>query len=1144
MPHDPFLNQSQDRGGPQMPLLQAGQRLFNRRYELLRPLGAGGMGVVWLARDHTEETEVALKFLPTVLVLQESEMKRLRDEVRAGKELRHPRLVATYGLEVEDGIAAIVMEYVPGQTLKEKLEAQERGFFEPEEIAAWVKDACDGLSYLHEEAKRIHRDLKPANIIIDAAGHARLMDFGISHRIQEGVSRHSRTSDGHVSGSSSTLAYASPQQLSGRPGDKSDDIYSLGATIYELLTGTPPFFRGGAEAVAIQIKTELPTAIMERRQELKAEGVNAVLGEALHSPIEQIVLDCLSKEREPRPAGANKVAQRFGVTYQPSLPSAKGTAASMPRQTPSPTPLRRFLKPVIAAGVVLAALVCAMLVPRTKTDLRQAPTSVASEDILIGEFASLTGREAAFGTSSHEGTQLAVEEINASGGILGRQVRLITKDDQSKAGEAANVVDQLISEDRVVAVLGEIASSRSLEAAPVCQRNGIPMISNGSNPKVTEAGDFIFRACFSDPYQGSVMASFATNTLKARKVAVFADSSSDYSLAMAKRFKDDFTRAGGVIAAEQFFKGGDKDFKGQLTAIQSAMPDAVFVPGYYPDAALICIQARQLGLNVPLLGGDGWESETLMQIGGTAVEGHYFCTHYAADATSTKARSFVDAYGKRYGGKKPDGMAALGYDAVKLLADAITRAQTTDGKRLRDALAATKNLEVMTGKMSLDALRDAIRPAVILQVKDGAFKYVETVAPEYATGDSAKITPQPATPAPPKPSTLTATKESPFTNSLGMKFVPVPINAGPSKGQRILFSIWETRSKDYAAFVKDSGYDAGENWKTIEYQGVPIGRGEGENAEESTHPASNVSHNDAVAFCVWLTKKDSVSGLIGPQDEYRLPSDVEWSYAVGIGDQESANASPKDKHMGVKDMYPWGVGFPPPAGSGNYADTTAKAKGTHLLGIIDGYTDGYPTTAPVGSFKANILGLYDMGGNSREHCADWEDSEQKYRVSRGASWDSMDVSDSLSSFRASGDASSRGMVYGFRCVLVVSGTGGNDGASASEPAVDSSANALTAFLRTPQFSGSKTHQVRLQRSHYFDNDVPNLDGMDCFEIKGPNDPLLKRFAFVPRDSHLGRELQNSVPWEGVVEAEAAMEWHGDGDAAWIELKSAKKVTKQ
>jgi branched-chain amino acid transport system substrate-binding protein len=354
----------------------------------------------------------------------------------------------------------------------------------------------------------------------------------------------------------------------------------------------------------------------------------------------------------------------------------------------------------------------------------------STNEILVGEFASLTGKEATFGVSSHEGTVLAIEEINAAGGVLGKKINLITEDNQSKAGESANAVNKLIAKDGVVAILGEVASSRSLEAAPICQQNKIPQISPSStNPKVTETGDYIFRVCFIDPFQGTVMANFAKKTLKAQKVAVFTDVKSDYSKGLAKFFKEGFAKAGGQIVAELDFNGGDKDFKGQLTAIKGANPDAVFVPGYYTDAALICIQAKEIGLNVPLFGGDGWESEKLIEIGKGAVEGNYFSTHYSPDAGSEKGKTFVEAYKKRFNGKVPDAMAALGYDSAMILADAIKRAGTAESSKIRDAIAAVKDYEAVTGKITINAKRDAEKSAVILQVKDGKYLYVETIAP-------------------------------------------------------------------------------------------------------------------------------------------------------------------------------------------------------------------------------------------------------------------------------------------------------------------------------------------------------------------------------------------------------------------------------
>ena len=358
----------------------------------------------------------------------------------------------------------------------------------------------------------------------------------------------------------------------------------------------------------------------------------------------------------------------------------------------------------------------------------QKPSGDGGNVIKLGEYASLTGTEATFGQSSHNGTLLAVDEINAAGGVLGKKIQLITEDDQSKAGEPATIVRKLISRDQVVAILGEVASGRSLEAAPICQQNKIPMISPSStNPGVTEVGDYIFRVCFLDSFQGAVLARFAKNTLKVKSVVVLTDVRSPYSVGLAQYFKERFTADGGNIVAEQKYNGGDKDFNAQLTAIKAANPEAIFVPGYYTEAGLISLQARRLGITVPLFGGDGWESPKLVEIGGTAVEGTYYSTHYSPEDPSPLVQNFVKKYRARFN-ETPDAMAALGHDSALVLVDAIKRAGTTEGPKLRDAIAATKDLEGVTGRTTMDAKRDASKPAVIVTIKNGQFKKVETIS--------------------------------------------------------------------------------------------------------------------------------------------------------------------------------------------------------------------------------------------------------------------------------------------------------------------------------------------------------------------------------------------------------------------------------
>jgi branched-chain amino acid transport system substrate-binding protein len=354
----------------------------------------------------------------------------------------------------------------------------------------------------------------------------------------------------------------------------------------------------------------------------------------------------------------------------------------------------------------------------------------AAEPIKVGEYASLTGKEAGFGQTSHHGVVLAIEEINSHGGVLGRPLELAYEDNQTKSGESATVVKKLISRDKVVALIGEVSSTRSLEAAPVAQNSHVPMIAPAAtNPEVTKKGNYIFRVCFIDPFQGTVMAKFAKEDLKAKRVAILSSVSNAYSLGLAKFFRETFTASGGVVVTEKNFSEGDKDFRAQLTAVKAENVDAVFVPSYYTEAALIVRQARDLGIAVPFFGGDGWEDEQLLKIGGEAMNGCYYSTHFSAQNTDPHVKQFVADYEKRWSGEQPGAFSALGYDAVYVLADAIKRAGTTDSAKLRAALAATKNLDGVTGRTTLDANRNASKPATIIAIRDGKLQFLKTVAP-------------------------------------------------------------------------------------------------------------------------------------------------------------------------------------------------------------------------------------------------------------------------------------------------------------------------------------------------------------------------------------------------------------------------------
>ncbi|MFY9552904.1 MAG: ABC transporter substrate-binding protein [Thermoanaerobaculia bacterium] len=351
-------------------------------------------------------------------------------------------------------------------------------------------------------------------------------------------------------------------------------------------------------------------------------------------------------------------------------------------------------------------------------------------EIPVGEYGSLTGGIATFGISTRDGSQLAVDDINKKGGVLGKQIKLYVEDDQSKPEEAATVVTKLINQQHVVAMLGQVASSHSLAAAPICQASQIPMISPSStNPRVTQVGDYIFRVCFMDTFQGAVMAHFAYDTLKAQKLAILVDVRSDYSVGLQTFMGQAYKKLGGTIVSEQSFSQGDSDFRAQLTAIKAASPDAVYVPGYYTEAGTIVYQARELGITVPFLGSDGWDSPKLWEIGGPALNGCYFSNHYSTDDPNPIVQKFVNDYKAKYN-QVPDALAALGYDAARILADAMTRAGSTSGSSVRDALAATKDFPGVTGTITINKERNAVKPAVILKIENGKYLLTETVKPE------------------------------------------------------------------------------------------------------------------------------------------------------------------------------------------------------------------------------------------------------------------------------------------------------------------------------------------------------------------------------------------------------------------------------
>jgi branched-chain amino acid transport system substrate-binding protein len=354
--------------------------------------------------------------------------------------------------------------------------------------------------------------------------------------------------------------------------------------------------------------------------------------------------------------------------------------------------------------------------------------SARADDIVIGEYGSMTGSEATFGISTDNGVKLAVEERNAAGGVNGRQIKLIAYDDQGKQQEAVTAVTRLIQEDHVTAVIGEVASSISLAGGQVAQRMGVPMISPSStNAKVTQIGDMISRVCFIDSFQGFVGASFAKDKLNFSKAAILFDHSQAYSSGLRTDFKKAFTKMGGEVVAEQAFNKGDNDYSAQLTAIKNANPQFIYVPAYYTQVVDIAHQARKLGIDVPMIGGDGWVSDELKNAG-DALDGCYFSDHYSKEDDRPEVKEFLKKYQEKYN-SAPDSMAALGYDAANLLFDAMTRAKSLEGKDLAAAINSTKEFKAVTGVITIDENRNARKGAVIQKIKGGEYSFFARVEP-------------------------------------------------------------------------------------------------------------------------------------------------------------------------------------------------------------------------------------------------------------------------------------------------------------------------------------------------------------------------------------------------------------------------------
>lgn len=388
------------------------------------------------------------------------------------------------------------------------------------------------------------------------------------------------------------------------------------------------------------------------------------------------------------------------------------------------------------AGLAAAAVIVAGLLPGCGKG--------GGDTIKIGCLESMQGSEASFGKSTQNGYILAAEEWNKNGGLLGKQIELVLSDDQSNNGLVKECVEKLIDQDKVVAVLGEVASGRTNQASPICQRRKIPLLTPSSTGnKVTEIGDFVFRSCFRDALQGKWMVEIAADKLHAKTAALLVDDNSDYSRGLGEVITEEFKAKGGTIVQTEHYDATAKDFSAQLTNIRGKNPDVVFLPGYYKEVGVMLPQARNLGINARFIGGDGWDAPETLKVEPAKINGSIITNHYSSEDKSPRVLDFVTKYKARFNGEDPDAMAVTGYDAANIMFDAIKRAGSTEGQKIRDALAQTSKYPAVTGDITIGPDRNAIKPGVALEIRDGHYVLYGKVGEESPTAGPAGTTSKP-----------------------------------------------------------------------------------------------------------------------------------------------------------------------------------------------------------------------------------------------------------------------------------------------------------------------------------------------------------------------------------------------------------------
>jgi hypothetical protein len=1082
-------------------------------YTLKEMLPPQGFCVVWLVHDEELNRDIELHFVPDSVVADTRAVAELKQECKRNRQLIHPRIVRVHDLIEEEKWAAISMDHVQGETLAALQKKHEKNAFNPAELSNGIGELCQTL----EDAHRIdlfHRDLTPENLILGGTG-LMVQKFGISRVILDSLARGGRQMEG-----GRDIAYISPQQLDGERPSRGDDVYSMGATLYDLLTGAPPF-----EGDLIpQIRKTVPQPVSERR------GARGIGGEPVSKTWDDAIAACLAKTPEERPKTAAEAATRFGIGKPASAAAAgaavaAGAAAAAGVEKPAEraadaagksgaTPVEKesagkpqkrpwFSGPAKTPLVTEATVISKTAVPKgdAKGDSKPQPPKETTKPadqtsgaprktggpttptgFPLRAFVEVEGDSKAQKSKSPAG--LVIAGVVLAIVIIGYIIANKGASNNSPVNGSGGAVATTSSNAEVQTTAGQpaatdqAAAGASPSAAPVNVADNTAAAGNGSAPADTMAQATppaeqaaastsppipVAVAVVESPAPAAAMASpipltglaSMTDAQAQQMAADKARAIDQAKAALADAEKAAAEKAAAATAAAATIKDAQAAIKAKADAADAAKKAAADAAATLKTQQDLFTKAQADADAAQKAAAD--KAQTAAQLQKTVQDAQAAiqqqtaaqkqaeadaasATQAAADrqkAADDAAKAAAAAEQTRQQqaqalAQAQSDFAALqsrvqqaqqaaaqaaaqekarkaAEDAAKLQQERAAQAQQLAAQAAAAAKAAAdaeKALEVAKKAVAdaekaqhdAEAQAEAARNATLAMPTPG-------IAPETTPAATPSATPPggaAATPAVnPGAPTLSVQALNPhlkvdqaLTNSLGMRFAPVG---------NVFFAVWLTRVQDFQAFADATGYK-GNAWREPGFKQAP------------DHPVVNVSWNDANQFCLWLTGKEHHDGILAANETYRLPTDLEWSNAVGLPPE--SGRTPESRDMDVPDVYPWGTEWPPPAGAGNY---TGEETDSDVA--IKGYNDGFAWTSPVGSFTPNKFGLFDMGGNVWEWCADWWNSEQKQKVLRGGSWYNGALKLSLlSSCRIHYSADQTTDNYGFRIVLAQEST--------------------------------------------------------------------------------------------------------------------------